>query len=234
MRYQGANRRRRDLRGRLQRLAYGLLLAFSAAQASAAPSDKRSEPSAEEREDDPQLLAALVLVQSWAEDRAQPALFGASFSRAASGELSERQLSSAAGEISRGLVTLSFSDDDLRRIKDGLGLDIELPDLGYFHLNLYSRKDSGLPGGKRFGLIPAGEREGGPRRWSLGGSLDLVRPVDGERELVLVPQLMIDMAALIGSDKRFDVCVQYAHWRARNSREVSAERVPQATLRFSF
>lgn len=237
MKYMGINRRRRDWRGRLRRLAYGVVMAFSATQAPASESQTAGDKTAQQAPvivEDQQMLTALVLVQGVLAERAQPMLFGASFTRPALGERSERLLSEMNNPVSNGLLRLSFSDDDLRRLKEGIGMDLELPDLGSFHLNLYSRTGTDMPAGKRWELAPNESTHSSARRqWSIGASLDQVRTEEGGRQLVLVPQLVLDAAALLGRKDHFDICIQYAHWRAPGGQAASEQRVPQAVFKWS-
>lgn len=233
----GRERRRKGLGNRLRRLAYGAMLVLSAPSAFAAPDlappAKRhmlraAEPKAQEQ----QTLSALVFLQALAADQAAPAVFGASFSRAVLGERSEQALSSLPLPLHTGLVALSFSDDDLRRLRHGAGLDISLPDLGEFHLNFFSR---GHDPGRRWSLNPVSQKSGWTpqHNWTLGGSFDLVRTRDdGPRQLVFVPQLVINAAAALKTRGKFDICIQYAYWNSRSG-DISG-RLPQALVRLSF
>jgi len=230
-------RRRRDPMNRLRRAAYGVLLAMGAPVASAAgavasqgqPAPLRSGAAEEHEQSN---FAALVFVQGLAAEQAQPAVFGASYSRAVLGERSEQSLSSVPLPIRSGLITVSFSDDELRRWRRGAGLDIILPDVGQFRLNFFSRGGQAL---KRWSLSPVGSESetAGNRNWSLAASVDWVRTQDGEsRELVFIPKFVVNASELLKTQGKFDICVQYAHWRSREAGNLG--RVPQAVLRWSF
>lgn len=229
-----SERRRKGIVNRLRRSLYGLLLACGAPlacgiSARAVASDTQSvAPEAESQQN----FAALVFIKGLAEDQARPVAFGASFSRAAIGEISEQSLSATPLPLRNGLLTLSFSDDELRRWRKGAGLDITVPDLGQFRLNFFSRGGEAL---KRWDLSPVTEElESESRPWSLGASVDWVRTREGEgRELVFIPKLAVDVSDLLKTRTRLDVCIQYAHWRSREPGEHQG-RVPQAVLRWAF
>jgi hypothetical protein len=104
--------------------------------------------------------------------------------------------------------------------------------MGRFRLNFFSRGRDAL---KRWSLSPHEEvPDAVQRHWSLGGSVDWMRTGSGsERQLVFVPKLVINAAALLKTHGTFDVCIQYAHWTSRQG-EPDPGRVPQAVVRWSF
>jgi hypothetical protein len=231
MRQHGAGeRRRKGPLNRLRRLAYGLLLALGAPLATASQTSV-TDGSAPQKtvvpsEAGEEYVAALVFLRGLAAENAEPAVFGTSFSRPALGERSEWSLSTLPPPVRSGLLTLSFSDNDLRNWRRGAGIDIDLPDVGQF-----SRGRDAL---KRWNLRPRAPAHDEARHWSLGGSVDWVRSGEGdERALVFVPKLVVNAAALLGGHGSFDVCIQYAHWTARETGGVTG-RVPQAVVRWSF
>lgn len=136
---------------------------------------------------------------------------------------------------------------EFRPVKNGLGLDLGLPESGNMHLSLYSGKD-GFSHGKRWdmdGLAgPAGDGFGpvdaAPRLWSIGASLDLVRfrsTVEGpgpDSRVVVNPQLRLDVDALTGLGGDCELLVQGTQWRDADARAVDTHRVVQVSMKWKF
>jgi hypothetical protein len=140
----------------------------------------------------------------------------------------------ADGDLAR-LLAVSVDQRILGAIRDGVGVIFSMGELGGLHLNLYSRRNPKGPG-QRWNLNPAGVGVAAalPQFWSLGGSLDLARSGDGGRQIVFVPQLLLNVDALTGSDNRFQIFMQYANWRPATGEPALDEKVPQITLRLRY
>lgn len=139
-----------------------------------------------------------------------------------------------AGDPAR-LMSLTVDHRILGAIRDGVGVNFSMGDLGGLHLNLYSRRNPKGPG-QRWNLNPAGPGAAAalPQLWSLGGTLDLVRDNNGSRQIALVPQLLLNFDALGGSPNGFQAFVQYANWRPAAGEARVDEKVPQIALRLRY
>ncbi|MDR3416854.1 MAG: hypothetical protein P4L83_11770 [Nevskia sp.] len=140
--------------------------------------------------------------------------------------------------VGQVLLGSRYLGDDLQKIRHGLGVDLLLPAVGYFHLNLYNGRD-GLNGGMRWRLNPQGEPVAGAadRFWSLGGTLALERNDPwGHRQLMFVPQLTFNVDALLPVPGRMQAVLSYHDWRSTFDDGLPQQggRVPQLSLRWSF
>lgn len=135
------------------------------------------------------------------------------------------------------LLTAHYLGDDLDRIGKGLGVDLLLPELGYFHLNLYSGRD-GPNQGRRWLIKPRGFAlpESADGVWSLGGSLALERSDHyGPRRLQFVPQLVLNLDKIVPVQGRMQALLSYHNWReAADTVPARTGKVPQVSLRWSF
>lgn len=118
-------------------------------------------------------------------------------------------------------------------LREGLGLDLAIPDLGALHLNLYARQDR-RGSDTRAAVLSAGELQRTSCAWSLGGSMELVRSEGGARQLSFVPELSVDGSALTGGKLGFSAVVRYAHWRSLGERESQDIAVPQLLFRWKI
>ncbi|MBV8063615.1 MAG: hypothetical protein JOY51_08465 [Nevskia sp.] len=135
------------------------------------------------------------------------------------------------------LLTAHFLGDDLDTLSKGLGVDMLLPGVGYFHMNLYSGKD-GPNLGRRWQLNPSGFSlpQSANRFWSLGASLDVekVSPT-GKRSLVFVPQLVMNLDAVVPMSGRLQAIVSYHNWHSNAGvAQPDVGQVPQVSLKWSF
>jgi len=140
--------------------------------------------------------------------------------------------------VGDALFTAQFLGDDLKKIGKGLGVDVALPEFGYFHLNLYTGRNDAT-GGKRLRIDPQGFDlpESTNRLWSLGGSLALERDAPGEhRQLRFVPQLVLNLDTLTHVSGRMQAVISYHNWRSQVDRGPSDDRgaVPQVTLKWWY
>lgn len=136
------------------------------------------------------------------------------------------------------LFTAQFLGDDLKKIGKGLGVDLALPELGYFHLNLFTGRNDAT-GGKRLRIDPQGFDlpQSTNRLWSLGGSLALERDAPGEhRQVRFVPQLVLNLDAITHVSGRMQAVISYHNWRSQVDRGPSDDQgpVPQVTLKWWY
>jgi len=135
------------------------------------------------------------------------------------------------------LLTAHYLGDDLDRIGKGLVVDFLLPELGYFHLNLYSGHD-GPERGKRWLINPDGFAlpQSADRFWSLGGSLALERNDPySRRQLQFVPQLVLNLDQVVPMQGRMQALISYHNWlAAADTDPVRTGRIPQISLHWSF
>jgi hypothetical protein len=135
------------------------------------------------------------------------------------------------------LLTAHFLGTDLSKIDKGLGVDLAIPELGYFHLNLFTGRD-GPAAGKRWQINPQGFElpQSTDRLWSLGGSLAVERDQPGgHRHLLFVPQLVLNLGAITHASGRLEALVSYHNWLGLpHQPQTVAGRVPQLSLRWSF
>ncbi len=140
----------------------------------------------------------------------------------------------AEGDLAR-LLTLTVDHRILGAWSDGAGVNFNMGNRGGLHLELYSRRDSEGPG-QRWDLNPAAPDAMAPasRFWSLGGSLDQVRTRNGGRQIVFVPQLVLDFAALPGNNRPFEALVQYANWSPTPGKLMLDQNLLQVAVRLQF
>jgi hypothetical protein len=135
------------------------------------------------------------------------------------------------------LLTAHFLGDDLDSVSKGLGVDVLVPEMGYFHLNLYSGRD-GPNLGKRWQFNPQGFAlpQSADHFWSLGGSLNLERAsASGRHALVFEPQLVLNLDSVVPVSGRLQAIVSYHNWRTSSgSARPDVGEVPQVFLRWSY
>ncbi len=131
-------------------------------------------------------------------------------------------------------------NDALLSLRGGVGLDLALPDAGNLHLSLFPDDDDPARG-KRWRLATPPNSAPG-RLWSLGACLDAVRTAHdrgaerlvSDREVVLTPQLILDMDRLAGMPGSAQLMLQRAGWRDKVSNRYSEEQVWQVNVRWRF
>jgi hypothetical protein len=225
----GRERRRTDLYGRARRFAYGLLLLASAPGANAADElaslgQYRAAPSAATAPERAVLATLQGLVMIHAERVEAP----------------DAPLVSRLGYPRIGLDTITARlpdapDAPLFRvavsegapIRDGVGFDLPVPDIGNFHLNLYARRNAHSEGRRWSVNGPVDDRT-----WSIGGTLELVRTIDGGRQVAFVPELLLDLSEQTGSYLPFQASLKFANWRSFAEKAALDERVPQLTFKW--
>jgi hypothetical protein len=226
----GYERRRRDWYGRLRRFLYGvLLLAASRGALAADPlADLGRHRAAPPGASAPQhvvlaTLQGLVMIHAEAATHpSAPLAARQGYPRIALDTVSARL--QEPGDAPRFSIGIS----DSRELRDGAGFDLMVPEIGNFHLNLYARRNARSEG-RRWAVGSAGAS--GPRQgWSLGGTLDLVRTVDGGRHVAFVPEVTFDLSDTGATYLPFQASLRLAHWRSIADTHALEERVPQITF----
>lgn len=235
----GRERRRKGPVNRLRRFLYGVLLAAAAPGAMAAdelaalgqhrPAPKPPVSSAPERA----LLATLqglILIHAESTVVAEAvARREQAYPRIALDTVTARVPENPDAPLFRVAVS------DGREVRDGVGFDLAVPDIGNFHLNLYTRRNARSEG-RRWAAI-AGESEAddapapGPA-WSLGGTLELVRTLGGEKHVAFVPEVLIDLGGKPEGYLPFQASLKMAHWRSLAEKQSLDERVPQLSFKW--
>lgn len=230
----GRERRRKGPVNRVRRFLYGLLLAASAPGAMAADElaalgQYRVQPRpaaavAPERAAVLATLQGLIMIHAETVAAAEaPLRSQLGHPRIALDTVTARVQHSGDAPLFRVSVS------DLPSIRDGVGFDLAVPDLGNFHLNLYARRNARSEG--RRWEVNAGEPESAPA-WSLGGTLELVRVVDGQRHVAFVPELLFDLSGQEGNYLPFQASLRMAHWRSLTEKQALDDQVPQLTFRW--
>lgn len=230
----GRERRRRDPISRVRRFLYGLLLAASAPGAMAADElaalgqyRTYAHPApamAPERAAVLATLQGLIMIHAESTATASATASEVGYPRIGLDTVTARV---QATEADAPLFRVPVSERP--SIRDGVGFDLAVPDLGNFHLNLYARRNA-RSDGQRF-AVNAGE-PAAARAWSLGGTLELVRVVDGEKHVAFVPELLFDLAGQQGNYLPFQASLRMAYWRSLAEKEALDERVPQLSFRW--
>lgn len=241
----GRERRRTDLYGRARRLLYGLmLLGAHVTQAMAGTTAKdydfrntASTPAIPYQGPQDGSASSWVILDSHIPQNLQPGLFGESADWYGYMGETERAV---LFELSRfRWDKLPVTDGGIAKIRHGLGLDLHMPGFGKVFFDLYSPdKDKGHPGVR---MQLGGEDEAAVpdlaasnnRLWSLGGSVDLVRDADGNKQLVVNPQLKINLKPTTQSET-LKATVVYGYWRSATENVTANERVLQAEIRWNF
>lgn len=228
----GRERRRTDLYGRIRRFLYGLLLLAASPGAVAADEFAslgkfRAPTQATVAASERAVLATLQgLIMINAEPATPPdtAIQGRSgYPSIALDTITARVPEAGSAPLFRVAVTQNT-------IRDGVGFDIAVPDLGHFHLNLYARRNA-RTGGKRW-AVSGGDEGGSARAWSLGGTVELVRTIDGDRHLAFVPELLFDLSEGKQAYLPFQASLRIAHWRSLAEKQSLDERVPQLMFKW--
>jgi len=229
----GCERRRKDLYGRVRRFVYGLLLLAAAPGAMAADEmaslgKYRAQPLPASSAAEQVVLATLQgLVMIHADTALSPDMpiqGQAGYPRIALDTITARMPETAEAPLFRVAVS------DGRSIRDGMGFDLAVPDIGNFHLNLYARRNARTEG--RRWAVHSGGLQGPDRHWSLGGTLELVRTIDGGRHVAFVPELLFDLSDAQSSYLPFQASLKMANWRSFAEKQSLDERVPQLTFKW--
>lgn len=220
----GRERRRHGVVNRLRRGLFGLLLACGATHAQAfdltAPFDREREGL---QADDLAESATRHLHLSVQLRNVEPGvdrnLFAGQTYRESLSDTGQ-SLASAAASGSWGVL---LSADDVSRLREGSGMDLQVPALGALRLNFRTADDEAA-------AWPIA------RGWSIGGSFEQTQIVDGARTrsgVAFVPQLVLDLAALTPVKDRLNLSLQYAHWHNRDG-QATDDLQPQLLLKWSF
>lgn len=229
----GRERRRRDLYGRVRRFLYGLLLLAAAPGAVAADElaalgKFRAHAKATATASEQAVVATLqglVMVHAERVNPPETPIQGQSgYPRIALDTLTARLPDANDAPLFRVAVTEST-------IRDGVGFDVAVPDLGNFHLNLYTRRNARTEG-KRWSVSGGADEGATARTWSLGGTVELVRTIDGDRHLAFVPELLFDLSEGKQAYLPFQASLRVAHWRSLAEKQSLDERVPQLMFKW--
>lgn len=230
----GRERRRTDAYGRARRFLYGVLLLAAAPGAIAAdgssdPGKYRSDSTASAASPSQQLVATLQgLVMVHAEEVVNPAtpLFGhSSHPRLALDIVTARVYAGAESPRFR------VAGSEGQVLRGGTGFDLGVANVGDFHLSLYSRRSAKTPG-RRYA---AGDEDHAPApdpRWSIGGTLELVRTLGGDRFVAVVPELLVDLTGAGTRYLPFQASLKQANWRSVAEKAALDERVLQLAFRW--
>ena len=229
----GRERRRTDAYGRARRLLYGILLLAASPGAIAADGTAdlgkyRSASTATAVTAGQALVATLQgLVMISTEEIVSPAtpLFGhTGYPRMA--------LDTVTARVYEGAESPRFRvAGDGRSLRDGMGFDLDVGTVGTFHLNLYSRRNANGDG-RRSALKEDDDAPAPEPRWSIGGTLELVRTIDGDRFVAVVPELLIDLAGAETRYLPFQASLKHANWRSVAEKAAMDERVLQLTFQW--
>jgi len=235
-------KRRQGPVNRLRRMLYGLLLGSVTAPVLAGPLDAALNGNTPHRLPRVQTNGAawmhddiLLARDPWSADKGVYAYAGLGPALSAA-TASGRDF--AFLPVGDALFTAQFLGDDLKKIGKGLGVDLALPELGYFHLNLYAGRNDAT-GGKRWRIDPEGFAlpQSTGKLWSLGGSLALERDEPGgHRQLRFVPQLVLNLDTLTHVSGRMQAVISYHNWRSQADRGPADDQgpVPQVSLKWWF
>ncbi len=223
----GRECRRKGFVNRLRRGVFGLLLACGATHAQAfewtAPFDPDRDSSDSEAIIDltdvfKPKLHLRVQLRNLSDSLGRDLSFSQAYRLPISD--AEHSLARVAASGSWGLL---LSADDLSRLREGSGMDLQVPALGALRLNLRMNDEAEAPW-----LIARG--------WSLGGSFEQTQVLNGASTrsgIAFVPQLVLDLAELTPVKDRLNLSFQYAHWHNRAGLATDDVQ-PQLLLKWSF
>ncbi len=219
----GKERRRKGLSNRLRRIGFGLLLTCGASHAQAfelmAPFDRDRDNLQPDNlgQAAKRHLHLSVQIRNLDNGRDQSLFIGQSFRES----LSDTGLSLATAAAS-GSWGMLLTADDVSRLREGSGMDLQVPALGHLRLNMRTKDDEGA--------WPIA------RGWSLGGSFEQTQILSGagiRSGIAFVPQLVLDIAELTPINDRLNLSFQYAHWHNRDG-QATSDLQPQLLLKWSF
>lgn len=129
--------------------------------------------------------------------------------------------------------------EQVRDIRNGIGVDFDLPDAGKLHFMLHPRGDE-LDRGARW-ILGEDQSPEPSELWSLGAAVDLVsvdrfdasfQIRDRDRRLQVAPQLIIDADRLLGLRGKAVITIQQACWKSSTGQQD--EPVLQMRLKWRF
>lgn len=226
---QGRERRGKGVRARLWRALYGSMLWASQMPLAQAATEPVASPT-------PLKVQVNIEAMDWSSNGAPAALRLAYHS-------DDPRLSPRFNRVSELLRLRQHNVvEQLRELRRGVGLDIELPDAGKLHLMLHPQEDK-LGGGKRWALTsvePSAQPQApaGAALWSVGTAVDLVETEipgrDGrrERKIAVAPQLIVDADRLLGMRGDAVVTLQRTYWKSEQA--TMPEPVVQLRLNWRF
>lgn len=230
----GRERRRKGPLNKLRRFLYGLLLAAASGGVTAdelayVGKYKVSQAAATTQQGVQVTLQGLVLFLAERTESPDTPIQGHGHPRIALDTMTARMQESALGRSP--LLSLTVSENG--SVRDGVGFDLDVPAFGKFHLSLFARQNARTEG-KRWSMdladgTPAGAET---RIWSLGGSLEMVRIVDGGRHLTLVPELLLDLGDQRLRYVPFQASVKFANWHSVSEKYSLVDQVPQITFKW--
>jgi hypothetical protein len=229
----GRERRRTGPLNRLRRLAYGVLLAFAVPGAAAADEiayvgkfrPHAAAVAAPYQRVVEATIEGLVVLHAEPADNPEAPIQGNAYPRVSLDTVNARFYNGVGSNPS--IVKLQVTETG--SVRDGVGFDLRVPDLGNFHLNLYSRRNARTEG-RRWAMNLADPAA--RKTWSMGGSLEVVRTIDGSRQVAFVPELLVDLDAGNVGLLPFQASVKYGNWRSLSARESLDEKVPQVVFKW--
>jgi hypothetical protein len=125
-------------------------------------------------------------------------------------------------------ITVRFSAGDWAQLRPDSGLEFALPKLSGVRFTLGSRQDDPASAQPRRWRSSAS-------KWSLGAAVDRFETLAGEHRVVVAPQLVLHLDALMGMPAGAQARIEYANWQSRTEKGLVAPgQVPQLALRWSF
>lgn len=134
------------------------------------------------------------------------------------------------------LLAARFDVDAADMIRSGVAVDLSFAGVAQLHLTLSPGADE-RASGRRWALVPGepSARRNSRRACSLGGSLEFIRVWPyGDRRLVAVPQLNLELGAIFGALPGMQASIRYAHWNTGQEKGTVGDALPQLVLRWSF
>lgn len=235
-----SERRRKGPINQLRRQLYGLVMASAALSAEAAENPVRNAgaplqrlPVAETNNAAPWSDNDVLMVRSPAGTGWQAYGGMAALNRDAR-LISQDYAYLPVGEL---LFTAHFLGDDIDTLRKGLGVDLAIPAVGFFHLNLYSGRD-GPNRGKRWQVNPDGMAlpESHDRIWSLGGTLDLAKPDrNSRRQIMFIPQLIMNVDQIMRVPGHMQVSLMVRNWNSPISGLLpESGQIPQVSFKWTY
>jgi hypothetical protein len=225
----GLDRRRKGLVAEARRALYGLMLWVCANEQAAAAEGRAAG-----------LPAPINLNLSFVSQGQSPGQGLDAYRIAVS--IDDQRLGAGFNSVARRLrLRQDAIVEQVSDLRDGMGVDIVMPDSGKLHLMLHPKQDD-LAHGTRWTLSDPVTREASPHKlWSLGGAVDLVDArqfsadtgrLEHRRSIQAAPQLIVDADRLLGLHGDAVMTVEYSSWKSALGK--SREQVLQLRLKWSY
>ena len=172
-------------------------------------------------------------------DSASTELYGEFAPRLSLGKLSGQTL--ALGPVKDLLLAAQINNgNNFRAYLYGIGMDLALPGFRYAAVNLYVRDDASLPGsGWQMTAVGSVPFSIFGTSWAVEGFADWAG-TEGEgamrsrANLLVVPQLRLDLGALWDAPGRLEAGIEYSYWRRKFGIDGVDERVVQSLLKWTL